>query len=382
MFVRFFIIQFILLIICFFVGKNIKNRKSDFPYIFLFIVGFSVIEGLRFGRGIDYNVYYHSFKALDSGAREESSAFFYFLLCKFISYFDLPYQYVIFINSLILSVAGVLWLRRFPLVMIISLPWFYLLSFAAENIFRWYTSFSFVLLALPFFLNRRYVPFLILSVVACGFHIMMIIPIGLFVLICLKKRILLDPIIVLVIYTGTLIIWSSEYMENFVFLANYALSYFDTYSEMYGGDMEAWLNGTQNGLIEFSITRQVFIAILFFYLIFVGKKIVNLHPWLIPYYNIMSTGILLYPIYGQIELLNRFGQLFLFFQCIIGAYCIFYSFKNLYLRRRFLLWSLVVVFYISYSFYSRLTPKNEYFTYYIWDAEGAEYFPVEKLDSY
>ena len=34
-------------------------------YVLIFILTFTLIEGLRFGRGIDYNVYYYSFQTKD-----------------------------------------------------------------------------------------------------------------------------------------------------------------------------------------------------------------------------------------------------------------------------------------------------------------------------
>ena len=92
----------------------------------------------------------------------------------------------------------------------------------------------------------------------------------------------------------------------------------------------------------------------------------------------MLLGIISYPAFAPIELFDRFNQLFLFFQCLIGSYCIIYSIRN-FSYRKYALLSLLTIIILGQGFYKRLTPSNKYFTYYIFNAPVDGCLPIEWL---
>ena len=83
-----------------------------------------------------------------------------------------------------------------------------------------------------------------------------------------------------------------------------------------------------------------------------------------------------------IELADRFNQLLMFFQCIIGAYCLFYTFKDVYLRKKYLFFSIFIISILAQKTYTYLTPNNKYYTLYIWNSGNIESLPIEYLDHY
>lgn len=376
----YFFLQFLLLLVSIYCGVKINKNNMKNVYVLIFILTFTLIEGLRFGRGIDYNVYYYSFQTKDVFDVCKSNTILFDLLCFLLIKLGLPYQALIICSSSILAIAGTKLLIQYPKVLLLSLPWFYFQTFSAENLFRWYTAFSFLLLGIPYLLKDKTYIYLVCCIIGVLFHIMMAIPAILFYIISKAKSSLLSPWVSILIYLFLSLVWSSSFMKNFISPINYLLSFWEHYSDVYGGNLSSWLDGSQHGLAEFSIIRQVLDLCKNIFLIFIGYKLIQKTKYkeLVFYYNSMLLGIISYPAFAPIELFDRFNQLFLFFQCLIGSYGVIYSVRN-FSYRKYALLSLLTIITLGQGFYKRLTPSNKYYTYYIFNAPVDDCFPVEWL---
>lgn len=376
----YFFLQFLLLLVSIYCGVKINKNNMKNVYVLIFILTFTLIEGLRFGRGIDYNVYYYSFQTKDVFDVCKSNTILFDLLCFLLIKLGLPYQALIICSSSILAIAGTKLLIQYPKVLLLSLPWFYLQTFSAENLFRWYTAFSFLLLGIPYLLKDKTYIYLVCCIIGFQFHIMMAIPAILFYIISKAKSSLLSPWVSILIYLFLSLVWSSSFMKNFISPINYLLSFWEHYSDVYGGNLSSWLDGSQHGLAEFSIIRQVLDLCKNIFLIFLGYNLIQKTKYkeLVFYYNSMLLGIITYPAFAPIELFDRFNQLFLFFQCLIGSYCVIHSVRN-FSYRKYALLSLLTIITLGQGFYKRLTPSNKYYTYYIFNAPVDGCLPVEWL---
>ena len=376
----YFFLQFLLLLVSIYCGVKINKNNMKNVYVLIFILTFTLIEGLRFGRGIDYNVYYYSFQTKDVFDVCKSNTILFDLLCFLLIKLGLPYQALIICSSSILAIAGTKLLIQYPKVLLLSLPWFYFQTFSAENLFRWYTAFSFLLLGIPYLLKDKTYIYLGCCIIGVQFHIMMAIPAILFYIISKAKSSLLSPWVSILIYLFLSLVWSSSFMKNFISPINYLLSFWEHYSDVYGGNLSSWLDGSQHGLAEFSIIRQVLDLCKNIFLIFLGYKLIQKTKYkeLVFYYNSMLLGIISYPAFAPIELFDRFNQLFLFFQCLIGSYGVIYSVRN-FSYRKYVLLSLLTIITLRQGFYKRLTPSNKYYTYYIFNAPVDGCLPVEWL---
>lgn len=376
----YFFLQFLLLLVSIYCGVKINKNNMKNVYVLIFILTFTLIEGLRFGRGIDYNVYYYSFQTKDVFDVCKSNTILFDLLCFLLIKLGLPYQALIICSSSILAIAGTKLLIQYPKVLLLSLPWFYFQTFSAENLFRWYTAFSFLLLGIPYLLKDKTYIYLGCCIIGVQFHIMMAIPAILFYIISKAKSSLLSPWVSILIYLFLSLVWSSSFMKNFISPINYLLSFWEHYSDVYGGNLSSWLDGSQHGLAEFSIIRQILDLCKNIFLIFLGYKLIQKTKYkeLVFYYNSMLLGIISYPAFAPIELFDRFNQLFLFFQCLIGSYGVIYSVRN-FSYRKYALLSLLTIITLGQGFYKRLTPSNKYYTYYIFNAPVDGCLPVEWL---
>lgn len=376
----YFFLQFLLLLVSIYCGVKINKNNMKNVYVLIFILTFTLIEGSRFGRGIDYNVYYYSFQTKDVFDVCKSNTILFDLLCFLLIKLGLPYQALIICSSSILAIAGTKLLIQYPKVLLLSLPWFYLETFSAENLFRWYTAFSFLLLGIPYLLKDKTYIYLVCCIIGVQFHIMMAIPAILFYIISKAKSSLLSPWVSILIYLFLSLVWSSSFMKNFISPINYLLSFLEHYTDVYGGNLSSWLDGSQHGLAEFSIIRQVLDLCKNVFLIFLGHKLIQKTKYkeLVFYYNSMLLGIITYPAFAPIELFDRFNQLFLFFQCLVGSYGVIYSVRN-FSYRKYALLSLLTIITLGQGFYKRLTPSNKYYTYYIFNAPVDGCLPVEWL---
>lgn len=383
MFLEFFCIQLLLFLICTYCGYKYRKKGHKNIYFWLIVLGFTLIEGLRFGRGIDYNVYHNVFVLHQIGSYENGKAILFDSLCELLVILNLPYQSMILICSGILSFSIMSWLKHYPLVLMSSLLWFcssYLIT--TENLFRWYTAFSFVLLGLHELINCNTKKYILFSSIGAGFHIMMIFPIILFYLLNKLKSNIVNPWIALLLYIVLSIVWSSDFMLKFIPFANFIITQVDSY-QSYGDNLSQWLTGTYHDDVEkLSMIRQILNFIFYAYLLVVGRKIVDKNKKLLLYYNILIIGIISYPAMRVIELADRFNQLLMFFQCIIGAYCLFYTFKDVYLRKKYLFFSIFIISILAQKTYTYLTPNNKYYTLYIWNSGNIESLPIEYLDHY
>ena len=121
-------------------------------------------------------------------------------------------------------------MMKYPEIMGFSVPWFYILTFSAENLFRWYIAAGFLLVAITEFLNEKRRKALVYTIISVGFHPMMALLAILFLVLSFKKNILIVPLGALCIYIGISVVWSTDFMRTLVPFANYVLSYSEKYS--------------------------------------------------------------------------------------------------------------------------------------------------------
>lgn len=377
----FFLLQLLLLVICFYSGYKIKNNNFLNLYVLLFVISFTLIEGLRFGRGIDYNIYYQSFQVFDSSNMQGSSAILFDSLRLICKKCELPYQCIIIISSFLLAISGIKLLVQYPQILFLSLPWFYLVTFSAENLFRWYAGFSFILLGIPYLFKEKSYMYALFCLLGVGFHLMMSVPALLFYIISKAKTALLSPLVAISIYVFLSLIWSSSSMKNIIAPVNYVLSFWEHYNDVYGGsNLSAWLDGSHHGLAESSIIRQLIELLKNSFLIVLGHKLLiyfNSKDFTY-FYNCMLLGIISYPAFAPIELMDRFVQLFLFFQCIVGGYIIYCTYEVQQFKQYAII-SVIIVVILAQGFYKRFTPSNKYYTYYVFNTPIKEFIPVDRL---
>ena len=373
----FFILQSFLFVSCTYLGFLLSKKDKNIYFLMMVII-YTLIEGLRFGRGIDYNVYVYVYDNVERfGEYSSSESFIFNALCLLLTKLGMPYQALIMVCSFILAFCGFTFLRRYRECLVFSVPLFIMLSLSAENLFRWYTGFSFILMALLSYLDGRKKWFFVFLFIACGIHpaLLLIVPVFWY---CLHRgdKILLSPWLAFAIYIVFSAVWDNSIMLRFTKVLPFLLGNSEHYSS-YSDNAEMWLTSSNRDEYKIGFITIIRLIISFPFYLFVGKKLVEIKPKLTPYYNMLVLGIVSYPVV-HIELANRYNQLLVFFECVIGAYCYLYVIRQKIKTHMVVaILSILLVCGHIVRIIRKTTMGSKWETMYIWEADGLRTVPVK-----
>ena len=320
-FYTFFFLRLLVVILGFKIGKkaSVAINNNYFLCVLPFIIAFTLNEGLRFGRGVDYNGYYFkyiSILAFETGDRIISDPVFV-ALCHLNNFIGLPYQGLVFMFSLILAISGVSLLRDDKNVLLYAFPLFFLHSMPAENLMRWYLAFSFLLIAVYYYNKKKLKVALIFAVIAIGSHLAIILIAILLFLIKQIKKPLFNLYISIGIYLLLWLLFSTDTMLGLVSYVN-KIGFLSDYYSGYIRNADVWLTGTGQG--DEAQNFGIGLALPDILTIFLAYKIMQRHPNVTYFANIYIVGALLAAALMRIELGYRITVVLKLFQCIILAY--------------------------------------------------------------
>jgi len=368
-----------MLLILYFSGRKLRYKyKILSPAGIITILVYTLNEGLRYGRGMDYNVYAMNYEDLAVGKESRWDMSFLYIAKLLIS-FDISWQGYVFLMSFIFIFASLCLLRNYQELCPFALPLFIMFSMhEVENMVRWYLGFSFILIGLSFMLNgtqKGVIYFLLYSIFACTFHVALApIPLVLYI-VTLKKTPLFTPFVTILLFFAISFSFQSKFMLRFVEIAN-LLSLVSERFENYGNNPEYWLTGGFGGEGHFSVLPDIQELLILGCLVILGYKTISVAGEKYLYaYNLFIIGLLLHPIARQIELVGRFAQPFYFFRGIVLAGIIYYIYqkKRVFVKPAFAILSLLIFLNMGRRYIT--TPiKNAPDHYlYVWDSDGKSY---------
>lgn len=321
---------FLMLYVLYVSGKALRESQN-----LLSVAGISAIvvytfnEGLRFGRGIDYNLYgndYENFaRTGDSGQN-----FGFMFVEKCLITLDMPWQVCVCLMSFTF-ILGTLYLlkKQFLSVLPYALPFFVLLSMSrVENMVRWYFGFSFIMAGLSYQIigNKKIEKeFVLFSILGCTIHYALLpIPFLLY-LFSLNKKTIMHPLISIPLFFIIALSFQTSIMMEVSNIANILFSVSEKF-EHYGDDVEYWLTGGFAGAdrtVFPGISELLFLCVL----TYAGYKPCRTLGGAYLYaYNLYLIGFITLPIARQIELFSRFNAIFYFFGAIVFAVIIEYGY--------------------------------------------------------
>ena len=376
-------------------GESIKELGTiKCPAGLAAIIVYTLNEGLRFGRGIDYNLYGMAYERLESGKDVNWDPSFLFLGKLFVE-FGIPWQGYVMLMSFVFIVAMLIMLKGFKEIMPLALPLFALFSLSeVENMVRWYMGFSFIMIGISFILNNApkcKIKFFLFSVIACSFHLALLpIPI-LFYLVYLKKTPLLTPIPAIILFFCIALFFQSNFMMEFIELFNIFSRTTDRF-EGYEDNAQYWLTGGFDGA-NVSALPDIQVVIFLCCLVYLGHKITiteeedeekednkgkeDNHKAIFAY-NLFIVGFLLYPIANLIELVLRFESIFIFFRAIVLAYILKYIYIEKRITITYGIYILSILIFLNIGRKTLVTPfkmKPEFYMY-VWDQDRHTYQSV------
>lgn len=289
------------------------------------IILYSLIEGLRWNRGVDYYNYYLE---LTGGFYErENSELLYQLIIDICSSL-FPYWLVFIGYSFLFIYSYTLIIKHFPKTAVWSFPLFFLITEAgAENLIRQFIGISFFLLAFNAYLQKRFKTMLLFLLAIPLIHLSGIFVIIVFLLITLldiEKR-MQKPWLLILIYLVLYMTWDTSYLSGFAESLGSININSDVGMGRYVENADRWFteegsisalnnslsSSTATIIIQFSLN-----IITIYYGFYLCKKDKKLS---IPFWFVYLS-IILKVIGGDIELYNRFANwLYYFLPIILGG---------------------------------------------------------------
>ena len=177
----------LMLFILYSTGKQIaKSGTILSPAGIIAISVYTLNEGLRYGRGIDYNLYGMDYEELEAGKESNWDIGFQYI-ARFLIANDIPWQGYVILMSFVFILATLFLLRVYKEILPYALPLFVLFSLReTENMVRWYMGFSFIMIGLSILLiggKKANLKFWIFTAIACTFHIALLpLPVAFYLL--------------------------------------------------------------------------------------------------------------------------------------------------------------------------------------------------------
>ena len=324
-------------------GKSLKSRNY-WIIASISIIVYSLIEGLRYDRGVDYMMYKSLFEySLNLSAyleKPEKIESLFQIFNKFFHFVNFSYPFVFVFYSLVLIIAGFYFIKEHRKVAFYAIPMFFMATIVqSETLVRQLMAFSFVLISLKFFLNNSWIKFVVLITMAINIHSSSIVFLPFIFLFKYIKNPFGNLYVILGLYFISWL-WKPEYWGNYYkYFQNLSLGY-----GLYQGYLEnadTWFSGEKviNSIHYFGMLSYIKTFLFNTGMIVLGYRILdkyrfNNYPF---YFFLFVVGAIAQHFTFQIELLYRISLYFYMFWFIVLAYIVSdslsHKIKNLEIKR-------------------------------------------------
>ncbi len=313
----FWILRIFLLLVFVVCGFGISYDKKSRFCVYSLVSGlcYSLIQGLRYARGVDYMHY--KFDMEGHWFVDNYEVGYRFIVIFLSQWLHLPYWGCFICYSALLIFAVLLVLKRIPQMAVWGLPMFFLITgTASENLIRQYLAISFIIYAYYFFLCKKNICMWFMLVFSFFIHVSAIYPVILFVFFAYVKfkTKIQKPWIYMGVYSLLFLFWNVSYLSIVPHLLDY-VPFFDSsnmqgyieYSD-YWFTSESSLSETLGKNLDLSFAHNSLLFLVNNLVIFYGYKVKQKdNQFRIPYYYFLFS--LFFAVIGKdLELYYRCTQ--------------------------------------------------------------------------
>lgn len=377
-----YLLLHIILLLIFVIMSNRISKCKDENYwgnCLPLILGFTLEEGLRWGRDIDWIGYYYRYQdfKISYGTEFEFLFNFFFKNCAIVG---IPYVVVISICSFMWIYSLCYFCKPYKELVKYFLP-ICLLFFTvlASNTYRWYLALSFFLMALRNFIDGKTYVAIALLLCVYGTHVaaFIISIIGIFFVYFYKNSCLVKPIYVVIFSILLIFFFQLEYMQSSISI--FQILDFGRFSG-YINDSEHWFftetrEGERKSIIEYVLLMIPFYIVMWqTYLIQLKEKRNEVYI----FYNLLTILILLRSVTSGIELLQRMATFYDFIFVLLISFVFYYRKRITYINRSLLC---IVFMFVLYKGVLYIKPyPSEHLMKYVWNSELIT--PIEAIKYY
>lgn len=373
------IFKTILLLVLFYCGYKISNGKKDLfnKYAIISTIFYSLIEGLRWMRGVDYWHYYQdiatNFKAIGTTSDPEP---IYELFCVGFYNSHLPVCFAFVFYSAILFVSFLSVIRHYRELAIWALPLFFIITVGAtENHIRQFFAISFILLAFSVWLDKKYILCYCFLCIAPLIHTSSLLLVAVILLLMhinikLPKR---GGLILLIVYIALFFAWDINNLGAFSTWLQTLDVFTGSKYESYVYNADRWFTGegsigdVTGGAVATSGFRKYTEFITSSIIIYYGYKFALLNNNYKILYILSCLNLFIQILGGDIELFGRFAEFFLVFVPLTISFIII-EIKPYKTKEKYLIYVILFIIYFIYMFLRYWGTPTITGSGFIWDA--------------
>lgn len=353
-------------------GKKISNSNVGqyWKLAIIPIAAFTVVVGLRWGREVDWNLYYYVYEDYLKGFDSNHEILFQAIWRSFAA-LGLPYYVVIASTAYFLIFSLVYFFKPHKRILYLLLPLTVTMCAGyAENLIRWYMAFSFLLVAMGAYQREKHLRTLFFCVCSVCTHIGMIVMIPIFYVLLNYGKVVLKPFPAILISFFLSVAFTPEILGKLSFILD-LFSNVDRFAG-YATNASDWLTGAGQNIEtnRASILKMLLISIPMWFFIWAGYKLCKSDSNFNKLYNLMVLGIFIKNISNGLELMSRYYQMFIPFICIMFSYVMVYLYRRRMKNTVYTMAFLACTFYIARNMVIYVLPlPHESFMHYVWDKQ-------------
>lgn len=308
-----------------------KQDKKGYYLACIFpILTYAITYGLRFGRAVDWNLYYFRYKEIGENLDNTYEVLFS-LVCYVLYNIGIPYHIFIFLQCAFLMFSIFVFLRNFRQYLVFIVPLLLPLIVSNANYIRWWFAFSFFLLSLNSYLHGKNIWAILWFVCATAVHFGIILLAPVILLSPLINKAAIPPLLAIVLMVATSFVIN---LSSFTFLINLS-SHILGSGLVEGGKTEIYLNSVNDlingdfgrvGIFDRTFTNKIRPLLAFIPSVLFMRNYINQIRYGTFFYNLFVVGAILQPIF-IVEILDRYASAFAFFSCIICGIYFYHAYK-------------------------------------------------------
>jgi len=372
----FWFFRLLLFAIFIFCGWGISYKNKDNHYFWYYgllaILSWTLIEGLRYGRGPDY--FHYSDELIgkwDLGTDREP---LYQLFVELYRSLGLHYCFAFMLYSWLLVTGFVLTVKQMKQYAWCLMPLFFLINmYNGENMIRQFIAIAFLFFAYNSYLRGKWKPMVVYLCLIPFIHLSGLLAVGMFIGVYFfdPGKYLRSAVLLLGIYVAICVLWNVTGLYDFAgTISDVGAQADDSYYTGYLEDSERWF--TEDGARSIvgwggevswmrDVARYALSGLLIWFGFFTYRDDERLR---IPYW-FTYISILISAIGGEVEIIDRFAWWLKPFECYMAAAVLCNNGINRYWKGA--VWG---VFLVSYLYLNLITeigqPRPSGFAF-IWD---------------
>ena len=375
----FLILKWIEFIMLFLSGKALESTKTRNRYwqiAIIPIVVFALVEGLRWGRLIDWNNAVVEYSELNTFVNERNTSNPLYTVVVFsLKCLGLPYWFFVVLQCGFLMFSSLFLLQDYRRYLRWILPCLIMAFINNENFIRYYFAVSFLFIAIYYYLHGSIRNYVIFSVTTALIHfsqvpLLLLVP---FINRLDKRK--FSRAYAIVIYLVCLFLVDISQMSILVKISDYIVSLMGTESEyrLFSAlnSMNDIISGTAYGTEERLFIRKlsniIANALLYVPLLWMAPSYLKNIKYGNMIYNLTVLNLILTAVFGQAELLHRIPMSFNIFVVISFAAVVANSIS----KNKNVVLVYMMLFIYFYAFLNAPFVREDYMMYFLWDSNGA-----------